>query len=384
METWPPDGAGQNVITRREYLKQAAMASCGLAVAGTRGLAQSSIEGHGTLKAHAHKRGLLAGCAVSAADIRDDAFTRVLAEQYSLVVCENAMKFGPIHPKPDTYNFADADAIVGFARQHGIKVRGHNFVWHEQLPAWFAGTVTKDNAEKILTDHINTVAGHYKGKIQSWDVVNEAINISDGQPDGLRKSPWFELLGPGYLDLAYHTARQADRHAKLCYNEYGIEDESEGNAAKRAATLALLRRFKDRGTPIDALGIQSHIHAGTSQIFGKGLRELIDGAQSLGLEVYLTELDVNTDAVKETDQAAMDQIVAGVYRDYLSVALESRAVKAVLTWGLTDAHTWLNGIKSHREKQPNRPQRPLPFDPDYKPAPAFFAMRDAFDKTPHR
>jgi endo-1,4-beta-xylanase len=289
-----------------------------------------------------------------------------------------------MRPTPDSYNFADADTLVAFAQHHKIKVRGHNFVWHEQLPAWFAGTATKENAKKILTDHIQTVAGRYKGKIQSWDVVNEAINIPDGRPDSLRKSPWLELIGPDYLELAYRTARQADPKAKLTYNEYGIENESEGNASKRAATLALLKRLKGAGIPLDALGIQSHISAGSSATFGKGLRELIDGAQSLGLEVYLTEFDVNNDDIKDDDVAVRDRMVADVYRDFLAIALESKAVKAVLTWGLTDAHTWLNAIKSHKEKQPNRPQRSLPFDPDYEPAPAFFAMRDAFDKAPHR
>jgi endo-1,4-beta-xylanase len=377
------------MITRREYLKQAALASCALALprtltANPDASPGNQITGHGSLKSHAHEHGLLAGCAVGAANLHDDAFTRVLVDQYNLVVAANAMKFGPLHPTPDTYNFADADALVSFAHQHKIKVRGHNFVWHEMLPAWFAGTATKDNAKKILTDHIQTVAGRYKGKIQSWDVVNEAINVADGRPDNLRKSPWLELIGPDYLELAYRTARQADPKAKLTYNEYGIENDSETNGAKRAATLALLKRLKAANVPLDALGIQSHISAGTSATYGKGLRELIDGAQSLGLEIYLTELDVNDDAVKETDEAARDRFVAAVYRDYLAVALESKAVKAVLTWGLTDAHTWLNGIKSHTEKQPNRKQRPLPFDPDYKPAPAFLAMRDAFDKAPHR
>lgn len=379
------------MMTRREYLKQAALGSCGLAFAGARIMqAQTNasldapIGGRGSLKAHAHRRGLLAGCAVGAANLRDDAFTRVLVEQYSLVVPENAMKFGPLQPKLGNYDFTDADALVAFAEQHGMKVRGHNFVWHEQLPAWFAGTVTKENAKKIMTEHILTVGGRYKGKIQSWDVVNEAINVGDGRPDGLRKSPWLELMGPEYLEVAYRTARQADPKAKLTYNEYGIEDESESNASKRAATLALLKRLKAAGAPLDALGIQSHISAGSSQMFGKGLRELIGEAQSMGLEVYLTELDVNDDAIKDSDVAVRDRMVADVYRDYLACALESKAVKSVLTWGLTDAHTWLNAMKSHREKQPNRPERPLPFDADYKPAPAFFAMRDAFDHAPHR
>jgi endo-1,4-beta-xylanase len=379
------------MITRRECLRQTAAVGCGLALSGVRldaGMADADastqIDGRGSLKVHASRHGRMAGCAVSGRDLHDDAFTRVLVAQYDLVVPENAMKFGPLSPRPGEYNFADADALVAFALEHRMKVRGHNFVWHEQLPSWFVSTVTKDNARKVMTDHISTVAGRYKGKIQSWDVVNEAVNVEDGRPDGLRKSPWLELIGPGYLDLAYRTARQADATAKLTYNEYGIEDESEGNARKREAVLTLLRGFKARGTPIDALGIQSHLHAGTGQSFGKGLRELISAAREMGLEVYLTELDVNDDAVDDNDPAARDRIVADVYRDYLAVALEGAAVKAVLTWGMTDAHTWLNGIKSHREKRPNRRQRCLPFDEEYKPTAAFFALRTAFDEKGNR
>ncbi len=374
------------MTTRRTFLNQAALATCALALPLP---AEPSITGSKSLKAQAHKRGLLAGCAVSPANLHEDDFTQVLTDQYSILVPENQLKFGPLSPKPGEYNFADADALIDFAHQHNIKVRGHNFVWHEQLPTWFAGTVTKENAKQILTDHIHTVASRYKGKIQSWDVVNEAINPLDGRPDALRKSPWLELIGPEYLELAYRTARQADPHAKLTYNEYGIENESEANQTKRAATLDLLKRLKAANVPIDALGIQSHISAGNGQTWGKGLRDLISGAQSLGLDVYLTELDVNDDALtgapdSAADTAARDQAVANVYRDYLSVALDNKAVKSVLTWGLTDKHSWLNGSKTHRQKWPNRPQRPLPFDPDYKPAPAFFAMRDAFAHAPHR
>ena len=369
------------MTTRRTFLNQAALATCALALPIT---AEPTITGSQSLKAQAHKRGLLVGCAVGAANLHEPDFTQVLIDQYSLVVPENALKFGPLRPSPTEYNFADADALVNFAHDHEIKVRGHNFVWHEQLPTWFDATVTKENAKQILTTHIQTVASRYKGKIQSWDVVNEAINPPDGRPDSLRKSPWLQLIGPEYLELAYRTARQADPHAKLTYNEYGIENEGEADQTKRAATLDLLKRLKAANVPIDALGIQSHISAGSGQTWGKGLRDLIGQAQSMGLEVYLTELDVNDDAVPGDDTAARDQIVAAVYRDYLAVALENKAVKSVLTWGLTDKRTWLNGIKSHREKLPNRPQRPLPFDPDYKPAPAFFALRDALAHAPHR
>jgi endo-1,4-beta-xylanase len=356
-----------------------------------RGLAETpandeqAVTGAGSLKAHAAARGLLTGCAVNANLFRDDeGFRRLLAEQYNIVVPENCLKWSLLRPTADTYNFADADSLIAFAETHGMKVRGHNFVWHEGLPSWFAGTVNKDNAQKFLVDHIHAVGGRYKGKIHSWDVVNEAIWIRDSRPDGLRtSSPWFQMLGPGYIDLAFRTAREADPTALLTYNEYGIEHDNDDDGKKRAAVFALLRRMKAENVPIDALGIQSHI-AVSKEGFSKGVRELLEGAKALGLQVFLTELDVNDDAVATNDTAERDKIVAELYRSYLTTALEGSEVKAVLTWGASDKNTWLNNGIKFRGQHPDRLQRPLPFDHDYAPAPAFFAMRESFDKAQKR
>jgi endo-1,4-beta-xylanase len=376
-------------------MKQAASVTAIAAMPGlmnVNGLAEAvtddrqMIAGAGSLKAHAAARGLLTGCAVNAALFRDDeGFRRLIAEQYSIVVPENCLKWNILRPTAATYSFADADSLVAFAEVHGMKVRGHNFVWHEALPSWFAGTVNKDNAKKFLVDHIHTVGGRYRGKIHSWDVVNEAIWIPDGRPDGLRSSsPWFQMLGPGYIDLAFRTAREADPTALLTYNDYSIEYDNDEDGKKRAAVLALLRRMKADNVPLDALGIQSHIHAVSKDGFGKGVRELMDGAKALGLQVFVTELDVNDDAVTAVDTAERDKIIAEVYRSYLTTALAGPEVKAVLTWGTSDKNTWLNKGTKFRKQHPDRLQRPLPFDPDYAPTPAFFAMRESFDKAKKR
>jgi endo-1,4-beta-xylanase len=380
------------MMTRREWMRQAAgvvataatpaMLSC----RGEAGVDLKDVTGTGSLKAHAAARGLLAGCAVNTDLLRRDAeFRALLAEQYSIVVPENCMKWNILRPTAETYDFTDADALVAFAEAHYMKVRGHNFVWHEALPKWFAGTVTKDNARKFLVDHITTVGGRYKGRIHSWDVVNEAIWVKDGRPDGLRSSsPWFEILGPEYLDLAFRAARQADPDALLTYNEYGIEYDTEDEGRKRDATLKLLRSMKAAGTPIDALGVQSHIHAGGNEAFGKGIRELLDGARGLGLQVFITELDVKDDGVPSDDVAQRDKAVADVYREYLKTVLRGPEVNAVLTWGVSDRNTWLNNGTKFRPAHPARPQRPLPFDADYKPVPAFFAIRESFDAAKKR
>lgn len=377
-----------SAFTRRDWLKRAATLAAAASLPAFLekpgyGSQDFGISGAGSLKAHAAARGLLAGCAVNAGLFQSDpAFRELIAQQYSIVVPENCMKFGWVQPAPDSYNFADADALVAFAEAHGIKVRGHNFVWHEALPKWFATTVNKDNARKFLVDHIHTVAGRYKGKIHSWDVVNEAVWIKDGRADGLRSSsPWFELLGPEYLDLAYRTARETDPHALLTYNDYGIEYDTDEEQKKRDAVLGLLRRFKAAGTPIDALGIQSHLHAGGTETFGKGLRRLIDEAGAMGLQVFITEMDVRDDAVASDDIAVRDKTVAEVYGSYLDTVLRGPEVKAVLTWGVTDKNTWLNNGTKFRPLHTARPQRPLPFDADYKPAPAYFAMRASFDRA---
>ena len=382
------------MLTRRAWMKQAASVTAvaampgmlrrsGVAEAATNG--RSAITGAGSLKSHAAARGLLTGCAVNAALFREDeGFRKLLAEQYSILVPENCLKWNILRPTAESYSFTDADSLVAFAEMHRMKVRGHNFVWHEAIPTWFAGTVNKDNARKFLIDHIHTVGGRYKGKIHSWDVVNEAIWIQDGRPDGLRSSsPWFQMLGPEYIDLAFRTAREADPAALLTYNDYGIEYDNDEDGKKRAAVLGLLRRMKADNVPLDALGIQSHIHAPAKAPFKKGIRELLDGAKALGLQVYVTELDVNDDAVTVDGITERDEIVADVYRDYLANVLDGPEIKAVLTWGATDRNSWLNHGKI-RKLHPDRLERPLPFDPEDAPAPAFFAMRESFDAAKKR
>jgi endo-1,4-beta-xylanase len=337
--------------------------------------------GAGSLKAHAAKCGVQVGAAVDVRLLKSDVvYQRVLAEQFNILVAENAMKWGPLRPAADQFYFAAADELMAFAAKHGMKVRGHNLVWHNQLPAWFAGAVTKENARRFLTDHIMTVAGRYKGRMQSWDVVNEAVLPKDGRSDGLRKSPWMELLGPDYIEIAFRAARKADPHALLTYNDYDVEYDNAEQEERREIILRLLRRLKGSGVPLDGVGIQSHIKAASSSTIGKGLRDFMANVRAMGLQIFITEMDVNEDDLAFDDVARRDYAIAEVYSEFLNLVLAEPAVKAVLTWGVSDSHTWLNSGPTHKRKRPNRPQRALPFDDLYQPTEAFFAMRDSFDK----
>jgi endo-1,4-beta-xylanase len=209
--------------------------------------------------------------------------------------------------------------------------------------------------------------------------VNEAILPKDGMPGGLRNSFWYQRVGPDYLDLAYRTAREADPHAQLTYNDYGVEYDNADNEERRRCILTLLRGMQTRKVPLDAVGIQGHIKAASPFTIGKGLADYIEAIRSMGLEVYVTELDVNEDDIASDDVSHRDRFVAQTYQDLLEVAFRSPAVKLVLTWGITDRRTWLNDGPTHHRKQPNRPQRSLPFDPEYRPTPAFFAVRESFN-----
>ena len=378
--------------TRREFMRTGLAASAGIALARPGAALDSpggGLSGPESLRAHAQARGLLYGAAVvtelldvdgGAAGTTTDPYTRLVLSQANIVVAENAMKWRALRPSPTAFDFSQADRLMRFARVADQKVRGHNLCWHEALPDWFATTATKENAQTLLINHIQTVAGHYRGQIHSWDVVNEAVLPQDGRADGLRKTPWLDLLGPGYIELAFQTAAAADPAAKLTYNEYDIELDTPEQGDKRASVLMLVRRLKARNVPIHAVGIQSHLRADGPRA-GAGLRTFIRELKGLGLEVYVTELDVNTRGV-EGGPAVQDEAVAGVYEQYLGLVLPEPNVAAVLTWGITDAHTWLNNSKAEWVvRKDGARQRPLPFDDDLQPTPAFDAVRSAMDTS---
>jgi endo-1,4-beta-xylanase len=379
--------------TRRQVVKASLAAGAAVATPAWLMAAQSepgfgvSVTGPNSLRAHAATHGLMFGAAVNpalldvgglAAGGSADPYTQLVVGQANILVAENAMKWAGLRPTFTTFDFALADKLMRFASLAGQRVRGHNLCWHEGLPAWFKTTVTKDNARKLLVEHIQTVAGRYRGQLHSWDVVNEAIDPKDGRPDGLRKTPWLEMVGADYIELAFQTAAAADPAAKLTYNDFDIELDSADQSVKRGQVLLLLRRLKARGVPIHAVGLQSHLKADGAQP-GAGVQTFIREVAKMGLEVYVTEMDVNTHKI-EGGPMVQDAAVARVFHDYLGMVLAEPNVPIVLTWGLDSAHSWLNQIKSPwTTRADGSRQRPLPFDDDLRPTPAFQSLRAAID-----
>jgi endo-1,4-beta-xylanase len=326
------------------------------------------------LRELALSKGLFFGTAVSDSQLRRPDFTPLLLDQCSILVAENAMKWRATQPEQARFDFTQADFFMNFAESHHLPARGHNLCWHEHNPPWLDSTITQQNAVSLLTTHIQTVVARYKGRIHSWDVVNEAINPSHHNPHGMVNSIWLQNIGEDYVELAFRAAAEADPGALLTYNDYDIETDTPAQQAKREVLLDMLRRLTKKGVPIQALGVQSHLRTnGGGAPTWNGLNKFLSEVEKLDLQVFVTELDVD-DSAMPGNIPERDRQIAELYRGYLENILLHDSVKAVLTWCLSDRDSWLQGFRPRKD---GLPQRPLPFDAELNPKPAFFAIRDA-------
>lgn len=293
-----------------------------------------------TLRMAAQSHHLLMGTAADAGPLSDKLYASTLQTEYSVLEPETEMKFGLIHPEQTRYDFADADKLVNFALANGMKVRGHNLLWYNQLPDWIVSPAqpwTPAALNKVLADHIATVVGRYKGRVHAWDVVNEPFN-DDGS---LRNYVWFDKPGIGFAGKGTRTIEQAlmwthaaDPSAKLFVNEYGAETMN----SKSNAVYAMAKDFVRRGVPLSGIGLQLHVtprfdQDGSLNDLSKNLRRLA----ALGLEVQFTEVDV-----RERDGSGFSQAEqANTYKYLLDACLRQPACTLFQTWGFTDKYSWI-------------------------------------------
>jgi GH35 family endo-1,4-beta-xylanase/enterochelin esterase-like enzyme len=300
------------------------------------------------------------------------------ANHFSAVTPENCMKPEPIHPQEDHWRFERADALVQWAESNKLSIHGHTLVWHAQTPDWFFSDGDKETITQRMKAHIQTLVGRYKGKIQSWDVVNEAINDGGneetGKTEGLRNSKWLQALGPEYLTLAFKFAHEADPEATLYYNDYNIE-----SGPKHDSSLVLLKRLLDEKTPIHAVGIQGHWRSGSVPL--EDIDKAISDYAALGLKVSITELDVTIRGASggqfgggygrrgaRASSPASAEDLKQQAEDYAKLfaifARHKDAIERVTFWGLHDRRTWRQG------------QHPLILDANGRPKPAYAAIVD--------
>jgi endo-1,4-beta-xylanase len=280
----------------------------------------------------------------------------IIANTFSMIADGNDLKFAKyLRPAPDTFDFSYGDRAISWAEQHGLLFRGHCLVWWNALPDWFESYVTPANAKQVMTDHISRVVKHYAGRVYSWDVVNEPI-----YPVQLRRKPWIELIGPEYIDIAFQTAHTADPKARLLLNECYIEHDTPAEIERRAAFLALATRLKRSGVPITGVGVQGHLR-GNTPLDHAGMTAFMRQIQDLGLEIMITELDVDDFDVPAT---LIDQTVARKYGEFID--LVAPFVKVITFEQLRD--------DPDLPKRPDGlPHRPNLLDANYQPTPAYQA-----------
>lgn len=318
-----------------------------------------------SLRTAAAARGFRIGAAAVPDYIaQEEAYRRTLGSQFNLLTPENVMKFGPIHPEPDRFDFCPADALVEFAEANNMDVRGHTLVWHQQLPSWVTNTdYTKEELLAILRKHIQTVVGRYRGRIQHWDVVNEAIDDSEEHP--LRETVWLNTIGSEYLEWAFRWAHEADPAAKLYYNDYGIERSN----AKADAVYDLVGDLVNKQVPIHGVGFQFHVSLSAPS--KEEMKRNFERFTKLGLEVAVTELDVSLDVRSGPPSQEALERQAEVYRRVLEACLETEGCNTFVTWGFTDRHSWIPGFSDGKNGAA------LIFDEDYEPKPAYIALLKA-------
>jgi endo-1,4-beta-xylanase len=305
---------------------------------------------------------MLIGAACAATPLRDDPVYRAtLAREFNAVVAENVMKFSHLQPERGRFDFAAADQIAAFAREHDMQLRGHTLVWHSALPKWVSeGELSRSEALDLLRTHIFTVFEHFRGRAYCWDVVNEALD-DDG---GWRvKSPWFRFIGPDYLAQAFRWAHEADPQVRLVYNDYGMELPG----AKSDGCYRMVCELLDQGVPVHAVGFQYHLGV-ENKLDPTACLANLARFKALGLDLQFTELDMG---IKKPITEALRKEQADEYANRFRIAIDSGAVSAMMFWGFTDRHSWIPGFTKGEYDEP------LPFDSNYQPKPAYFAIRDA-------
>jgi endo-1,4-beta-xylanase len=321
-----------------------------------------------TLRQEADHVGLLVGTAVNPAYLSEPAYASTLAQEFNTLEPEDAMKWTALRPDQNTFDFSSADRIVQFAEAHGMKIRGHSLLWGIHNPSWLAeGRFTPRQLRRLLHRHIATVVGRYRGKVFAWDVVNEAFD-ENGQ---LRDSFWYNRPGLGdrrrgtaYIEQAFRWAHAADPQALLFYNEAGAEAINR----KSDAVYAMVKDFKQRGVPIDGVGLQMHLL--DLRVDPDSIAANITRFAQLGVQVHITEMDValSVDGSGNPRDPSDLQRQAQIYREVLAVCVRQPACSAFQTWGFTDKYSWIPRFTNWTKGAA------LLFDRQYHPKPAYIAL----------
>jgi endo-1,4-beta-xylanase len=320
---------------------------------------------------------------------KDPSAAAIAEKHFSTITAENVMKWVHIHPEPNKYDFSASDRFVDFGQKNNMFIVGHTLVWHWQTPKWVfqnpdGGDTDRETLLARIKDHISTVVGHYKGRVNGWDVVNEALD-DNGQ---FRKTKWLEIIGEDFIAKAFEYAHEADPNAELYYNDFSLE-----NPAKRDGCIRLVKDLQSKGIRIDGVGVQGQAWPLEPDApLRENLEDFINAVSALGVKVMITEMCIDV-LPKAFDRMGADIKLRAELREELNPYVDglpdrmqkkladryaelfsifhkhADKISRVTFWGVYDKTSWLNNWPVR-----GRTNYPLLFDRNYKPKPAFYAV----------
>jgi endo-1,4-beta-xylanase len=354
---------GMNTV-RRDFLQW--LGSACVVLTGVAGAQQAHC-----LDQEARRCGRRFGFAVHPDYARREPVKTLLRQHAGVITAENAMKWRSIEGILGGRDYNQADAVAAIASELSALLRGHTLAWHQSTPSRLA-SATPDFFRQEQSAHLHDVVLRYKGRIHTWDVLNEVIDADSGRSDGLRSSVLSTLWGGERYPALFEQSRALDPQAKLAYNDYGMEQDDPWCERRRGAVLRMLEDWVKRQTPIDVMGLQAHLDL--SRRFSESrLLKFFDELKALGLGIQITELDVR-DSTTGGDVVARDASVAALYREFLNVCMSHSSVEMVVMWNVTDADSWVNRRFSGQRRADGQPMRPTLFDTQGQPKPVFNAV----------
>lgn len=298
----------------------------------------------------------------------DEAYRKVIAEQFSSVTHENQLKWEFVRPTREEFRFEGADAVVDFAEENGQQVRGHTLLWHSQNPRWLtSGSFTDDEMRALLQEHVTTLVSRYKGRIVHWDVANEIFD--DSGVLRTEENPFIARFGTAIVADALRWAHEADPDAVLFLNDFNVESIGP----KSDAYYDLAQELLAAGAPLGGFGVQGHLS--TQYPFPDDLEDNLRRFTDLGLDVAITELDVRVpvDAAGKPEAADVEKQVDYYGRAVAACVAVERCTSLTL-WGVTDEYSWVPGFFAGEGSA-------MVLDEDLNVKPAFGAVVEALRAT---
>ena len=372
------------MINRRNFIRNSALTAASISLLKSNVIA--SLVGEKGLKDY-YKGDFHMGVAINGRTLKPESqeLQDIVKREFDSITAENEFKWSVINPKNDEWRFDVPDQFVKFGLDNNMYMLGHCLVWHSQVPRDLfvdksGNQLSREALLKKMEKHITNLVDRYKGKMNAWDVVNEALTPEDGW----RKTKWIEIIGPEFMERAFQLAHEADPNAHLIYNDYNMD-----NPKRRQLVVDVVKDYKKRGIPIHGIGLQGHWHLDSPSI--QDIEDSIIAFANEGMKVHVTELDIDVlpydwgrtaeistnaeyreslNPYKDGLPKEINDKLTKRYEDLFKLFLKHKdSMERVTFWGISDDLSWKNNFPMR-----GRTNYPMLFDRQHKPKDAYFAV----------